>query len=239
MGISTNGRIKGKVTVEQIKKYLLSIGCTDIKTSISENEVSGSYIKVIYGAEKSFINKSGFITFTTKEGNSRCLCYIYDTYNYFENESYWKEYEEDYPYIMETVYSETTYISLGRDEEAIELISNIISTFGGGWIDKNDCDDIPYEIVEPTTDYKPVYSEVTKVVAPVIKAENDEDIQTWFENLVKNNGINQTMRVYIDSIKSVLPNAKKDDKVISSLNSISLLTELMNEKLQEQTKKKG
>lgn len=50
------------------------------------------------------------------------------------------------------VLSETTYISLGFWGSSVEIIKEIVSYFGGGWVDENDCDDKEYYPIEVNTD---------------------------------------------------------------------------------------
>ena len=48
--------------------------------------------------------------------------------------------------LEDLVYSDTTYLSLGYDDEAVEIMNMIVQHFGG-WIDENDCDDNLYTYV--------------------------------------------------------------------------------------------
>ena len=50
------------------------------------------------------------------------------------------------------VLAETTYISLSCWGSSVEIVKEIVSHFGGGWVDENDCDDKEYYPVELNSD---------------------------------------------------------------------------------------
>ena len=156
MGCDTTGRIKGYVSVQDIVDY--------IKQNYDKN-VTHQVKKTIYGSivekctEPYIINfhsedndnlyiYSGFIDFNDGE-EDRQLFYDYSNVNVFENLEYYQELN-----LEDMVRTETTYISLGYFGNSVEIIKNILQHFDGGWIDENDCDDIPYEIIEPITNVK-------------------------------------------------------------------------------------
>lgn len=79
----------------------------------------------------------------------RSLFYSYQNINPYETLEWYKENypEPKYSYIPDMIKSERVSLSLGNDEDAIKIVNDILSYFGG-WIDVNDCDDIPYVPVE-------------------------------------------------------------------------------------------
>lgn len=159
MSVETKGLINGKVYPVQIVEFLRERYDRNANAKIDETSYDSlrKYGKVFYSTNCVPTIKSGFITFEYN-GRARSMFYIYENYNAYENLDYYKEFEEDYPGITKAVTGEYTKIWLGHDEDAINIISEIIANFGGGWIDKNDCDDIPYVPIEAATDYSPVYS---------------------------------------------------------------------------------
>jgi hypothetical protein len=43
--------------------------------------------------------------------------------------------------------SEKTHLSLGNWGSSVEILESIVKKFGG-WLDENDCDNIPYRYIE-------------------------------------------------------------------------------------------
>ena len=56
------------------------------------------------------------------------------------------------------VKAETTSLSLGCWGSSVEIITELVAQFGGGWVDNNDCDSEEYYPVELNVDgsIKPV-----------------------------------------------------------------------------------
>ena len=52
------------------------------------------------------------------------------------------------------VNSETTTITLGCWGSSVEIIKELVSHFGGGWIDENDCDEKEYYFLPAETGYR-------------------------------------------------------------------------------------
>ena len=48
---------------------------------------------------------------------------------------------------LEVGVKDGTVVSLGARGNAVEIITDMVKYFGGGYIDKNDCDDIDFEEV--------------------------------------------------------------------------------------------
>ena len=147
MGYDTVGRIKGFVSHQDITDFIKEkydknvedyvvryvmkpISKCDWKHKINEH----SEDKV------NWYNEHGFIYFKYN-GEKTALFYDYDNVNHYENEKYYSELG-----LADMVESETTHIDFGivkdtEEEENVKILKEIISHFGGGWLDNNDCDD--------------------------------------------------------------------------------------------------
>ena len=151
MGCDTIGRIKGFVShqnlsnfikekydknvVDHVVRYVMKpISECDWKHKINEHSED----------EINWYNDHGFIYFKY-DGEKTALFYDYNNINHYENEKYYSAYG-----LADMVESETTYINLGiidseSGKENVKILKEIISHFGGGWLDNNDCDDeLPY-----------------------------------------------------------------------------------------------
>ena len=150
MGVDTRGRIIGRVTVEQIIdtiKELYNVEVVnDTKKIIYDNLKDIDFPFRNYGDAYFWWTESGFIEFTVN-GEQRQLFYYYDNINTYENIDYYKENFPEREDLRTMVKSETTSISLGNWGLSVEIIEAIVKKFGG-WIDENDCDEIPYRYVE-------------------------------------------------------------------------------------------
>lgn len=157
MGVSTLGKIKGFVRPEVITYYIRknydSNAISDIKMEKRDAKFLYPPHKTLYGHKFNpsyekyhYCNFVGRITFSYK-GEERSLFYYYTTVNFHEGAKYYEEIG-----LMEMVESETTYINLGCYGKSEEIITDLVSNLGGGWVDVNDCDDIPYAFIEATPD---------------------------------------------------------------------------------------
>ena len=157
MGVDTHGLIRGKIDSEKIIDYIRKNIDKNVRAdittksygSISEND----FLKEFYDDSGEYLTTSGFISFKSKKGNNRNLFYVYNNANSFENLDYYKK---RYDYLEEMVKSETTYLNLGCDDEAIEIITDIVIHFGGGWVEENDCDGREYYPIELGSDGFPI-----------------------------------------------------------------------------------
>ena len=154
MGVDTKARLKGRVRHEEvlnfIKQKIDRNAVSGVKKDIHKTKITCEHAK--YGNEDDWFSEHGFIYFTSKEGNERSLFYNYENINSFENLKYYEEYG-----LGDMVKSETTYLSLGFNDEAVEIMRDIVTEFGG-WIDENDCDDKEFEPIVKNEDgsIKPV-----------------------------------------------------------------------------------
>jgi hypothetical protein len=109
------------------------------------------FIKEVYDDSDTWTEINGYIFFTLNL-EKRAIYYSYSNCNSYENLQYYSEIG-----LEDMIKSETTFLSLNCDEK-IDIMNDIVTNFGG-YIDRNDCDDIPYEpvIKNPDKTIKPVY----------------------------------------------------------------------------------
>lgn len=144
MSVDTNVRLIGKVDAESIAEWIKANVDKDVKlinstvTRITEAEydkyVSTGDIKEHYSEDKTLWSITKWIDFTYN-GRKRLIFYYYSPLNWYENLDYYKPLG-----LEEMVKSETTNLSLGYDDDAKNIMGEIVKVFGG-WIDYNDCDD--------------------------------------------------------------------------------------------------
>lgn len=140
MAVCTKGLLNGRVIPEEILNF--------ITQKYDKNAIS----RVETQDYEDFSITSGFIYFKSSNGISRSLFYYY----------YDKEDISRYEYLCkkglkEFASTKTTSLSIGYNQEGVEIMTEIVAEFGG-LIDKNDCDDITFEPVIKTSDdtIKPV-----------------------------------------------------------------------------------
>lgn len=160
MGCDTHGKIKGYVRHEEIFNFIRQKYDENATMSIKKEIVCAlskynddEYELNAHSEDKeNWYNIYGRIDFKYK-GEDRSIFYSYSNVNFFENLDYYSEHG-----LEDMVKSETTYLSLGYWGSSVEIIKEMVAQFGEGWIDKNDCDDQPYEPVEVNADssIKPV-----------------------------------------------------------------------------------
>lgn len=141
MGVDTKGKLKGKVEFEQILQFVID-NFDKNATLFSKINKCGlkteySFIKESYDENIYYQVKVGHIDFKYKNRNTSIFLY-YSNINNYENLEYHKRNGNE-----DMVKSETTFISLGCDDIAQEIIFKIVSHFGG-WYDENDCDEFDY-----------------------------------------------------------------------------------------------
>lgn len=159
MGMDTIGKIKGYIRHEEIFNFIKqkydknAKDCVTLNVNRPLNKCNWEYTINEHSEDnENWYDISGFIYFDNN-GEQRMLFYNYSNINCLENIDYYAEW-----HLEDMVRSETTHISLGYHGNSVNIIKEIIAHFGGGWIDENDCDDIPYYPVEVNKDgsIKPV-----------------------------------------------------------------------------------
>ena len=150
MGRDTYGKIKGRISPEEIVRVIKEKfgveAVSEVKTHVYEKLDNLDFTFRVYGTSDNLECDHGFITFELN-GNKRMLFYSYNNINICENLNYYKENYPDRPDLEEMVKSEKTHIGLGCWGNSVEIIETIVSAFGG-WVDDNDCDEIPYRKIE-------------------------------------------------------------------------------------------
>lgn len=150
MSADTKGKIKGYVSPQELYDYIVKKYDKEatIKTTIDNYGLLKDLIFDFerqsnnLGFEDKWAIEVSFIDFKDGE-NYRSLFCSYNNINTYENLSYYQEIG-----LEEMVKAETTNIVSGCCDKSENIITDIVSQFGGGWVDKNDCDGIPYEEVE-------------------------------------------------------------------------------------------
>lgn len=149
MSSDTLGRIKGYVSHEDITDFIRNNWDPDVTDEVRKHnngplsEVHWKYkLNEHSEDDKSWYEVYGFINFTYN-GDRRRLFYFYENINNFENLEYYAKRG-----LKNMINTETTRVNIGAWGESVEIIREIVSHFGGGWIDENDCDNETYYTVK-------------------------------------------------------------------------------------------
>lgn len=140
MGVVTNVKLVGNISVESIVEYLENTLGLTINANITnrKNYMEG-YEDVIFLNEEGVVSEiEGFLNFNYK-GDKRNLFYSHKDIVWFNKE----EMTTNIINNVQELNGETTWLSLGYDENAVELLTKVASHFNG-YIDENDCDDKYY-----------------------------------------------------------------------------------------------
>lgn len=141
----TVGRIKGYISADAICSYIRNCWDPTVESNVKRSNIS-SIKKITW---KYLINEhsetseywyvdTGIIKFCYK-GQERWLHYCYNNLNHFENLEYYKNLG-----LEEMERSEYTNLILAYFEDSAAIMQDIIKHFGGGWLDENDEDGIPF-----------------------------------------------------------------------------------------------
>ncbi len=149
MGCDTIGKVKGFVKPDDLLNYIRENWDVNAEGDIARKVMRPfSECDMVCKLNESCENDadwyviSGFIYFVYK-GECRQLFYNYSSVNFYENIHYYSSLG-----LTKMVKAETTTVSLGCHGASVEIIKELVSHFGGGWMDENDCDDEEYyEIV--------------------------------------------------------------------------------------------
>lgn len=177
MSVCTRALLKGKINPEEIANFILNyynLEANQVKfyDTFTDSIKLENKLKPIkqYGRETEFWNtETNHIIFINPffKLTHRSLFYYYSNCVF--------EKAND---VHITSQNETTYISLGYDKDAIEIIKAITAHFGG-WMDENDCDDIGYIEVAPEG------SEAKNEEIKPIFYFTIEELQEHFDGIVK------------------------------------------------------
>ena len=139
MGCDTILRLKGHITTEQIVDYI-DEHYKFFNNGIKEDNYGSlnkyNWVKEKYDDSNEWKITSGFITFNDGDEN-RAIFYEYQNVNSYENLEYYHKYN-----LEDMVKSETTHLSLGCYGDSVKIMKGVAQEFGG-WLNENDCDNIP------------------------------------------------------------------------------------------------
>ena len=180
MGADTKGLIKGYVSADEVLNFIRQKYDKDAKNCVKSmkcGELStldfGFVMQPNHETDTEWVITSGFINFSYN-GEIRSLFYSYNNINPYENLEYYEKNYSEYTYLSDMIKSETVSLSLGKDDDAITIMTDILSYFGG-WIDANDCDDIPYI---------PVPSKLNDDIEPIKYITMDDIYKVFGKNIV-------------------------------------------------------
>lgn len=146
MGVEVQGKLKGYIPPQEVLNFIQQTIDSNAKSCVEVEDygiAEYDWIKERYDNTDKWLITSGFIYFTSKQGEQRSLFYFYNNVNSYENLEYYSKYN-----LEDMVKSETTdIIMLDWHGESVEIIKSIVTEFGG-WIDENDCDDEKYYPIE-------------------------------------------------------------------------------------------
>lgn len=158
MGVDIKANIRGYVKHTDIINFIRQRYKTDVNTDVT----SRNYGKLEsltfpftthpkHEQDTEWTITGGSIWFNYK-GQVINIFYFYSNINTFENRDYYEKHN-----LLNMVNSETTHLSMCIVGD-ITIIEDIIRHFSGGWLDRNDCDDIPYEPIpaDNCEDIKPI-----------------------------------------------------------------------------------
>lgn len=175
MGVDTKGKIKGFIRPEEIVNFISQKYDKNVSNHVSVSRVCpisectwDHNMNEHSEDDKNWYDLCGFICFN-HNGDSRMLFYHYSNINHLENLNYYKNCG-----LEDMVRAETTSLSLGMWNNSVEIIKDIVTHFGGGWIDEDDCD---------SEEYYPIESNPDGSIKPVIKVTM-QDIYDKFGGIV-------------------------------------------------------
>ena len=174
MSVDTRLRLPGRIAPEAIAKAIREIfpdNGEDLTNASGVKEYDYGFVDTtekewaatadFYRDDHHWVVVHGFIDFLDKREPTyphRKLFYSYSAMNTHENlDDYVREELADADPstigkpnekpLTRMLFSETTYLNLGCFGKSVDIMLRLIAYFGGGWLDKNDCDDYEFEWV--------------------------------------------------------------------------------------------
>ena len=186
MSVDTIARHRGKVTHEEIIEFVKEKFNCKVRTGIHTEHYEFPNVPIFanYNNSKTWDTTSGYIDLIiddTGERN-RSIYYSYGNLNLHENYLY---YSKNHPELVEMVCAETTYLSLGHNEQAIKIIGTIVDEFGG-WFCESDASGTFHNVIgrrEKEQDFSHASDEKAKDAI-----SQRVDIMTDIETLGKDDG---------------------------------------------------
>ena len=131
MSVDTKARLRGNVSPDDIINFVKEKFGWRVRTGLttSNYEIPDSGVYENYTNSPTWDTLSGFIDLIVDDTGekNRSIFYCKSNLNFHENYDY---YSENNPELIEMVCAETTYISLGHNEQAIEIIGAIVPSSG-------------------------------------------------------------------------------------------------------------
>lgn len=149
MSVDTHARLDGHIVPEAIVEVLQKLygdyGSIQIAYRKMDDWEEIPQIKERYDNSGRWRNDSCFINFHTPDHELRQMFYMYLNVNFHENLEYYTHFG-----LEDMVKTETTFLSLGKWGMSIEVLKAVVEHFGG-WLDEDDCDDIPFYRINKET----------------------------------------------------------------------------------------
>lgn len=231
MGVDTIAKLRGNVSEKQIADFLKTkFGYkTEIQTTTTRYP-NHSEIKERYdnATDGKYTTISGFIHTHINDEHVRSIFYCKNSVNFHENLEYYKE-----KGLEDMVLAETTHISLGHNDEAVEIIGAIVEYFGG-WFCESDCGG-DYELVEQNTYQKPLNRiDIMVDIETLGKGDNPPVIQIAASTFnISTGDIIEDCNLFVD-VRTL--NNIEGDTLLWWLNTDKeLLTQLLNAGTQDKT----
>lgn len=180
MSTDTIGRIKGYITADAICEYIKKHWDLTAESNVTRSNISSikkitwDYLVNEHSEDSEYwYADTGIIKFCC-QGQELWLHYYYHNINHLENLEYYKNLG-----LEEMECSEYTSLTLRYFEDSAAIMQNIIEYFGGGWLDKNDQDGIPFvelkgEHIMQTENKKKYILELSEAQAVVLKEALEE-----------------------------------------------------------------
>jgi len=145
MSENTHGKIIGYISADKLIEFIKNTWDENVSNNITRSNYHpvsecnwDCKVNEHSDDPDNWYSIDGYINFKYHNEN-RSLFYMYDSLTHLEDLEEYKELG-----LEELITTETTHLSLGHWGSSVDILKSIIQYFGGGWIDANDCDDIPY-----------------------------------------------------------------------------------------------
>jgi len=160
MSVNTKILLDGHILPKTILNVIKNNIDKNARIRLYDNENMGKlseydFIKAHYGNSNNWEVNTCYIDYNDGYNGNVSIFYYYSNINSYENLQYYEKYN-----LSKMVKSEKTFL-------IFDFISNVIATpiyklllHFGGWIDVNDCDNIPYDRVDSNINVKKIYDEV-------------------------------------------------------------------------------
>lgn len=146
MSVDTHARLDGHISPEAIMEVIQKLygeyGSVQIINRDTDDWEEIPAIMERYDDSGRWRTEKCFILFHTSDHALRQMFYMYLNVNFYENLRYYEQFG-----LENMVKAETTFLSLGKWGQSIDIMKAVTEQFGG-WVDEDDCDDTPYYRIE-------------------------------------------------------------------------------------------